>query len=160
MWTPAHLNKAVWPRKDVTIIYVQSCPALCDPMDYNPPGSSVMGFSRQEYWSGLPFPSSGDLPDPGIKPMSPALPGDFFLPLSLLGGPPSPESFFRKKRWTGAASMHWAQCSYEIPTSYGREGGAAVLRSDHIIGWPPVQPQSLMDQQLLFPSNFIMRTLW
>ena len=31
------------------------------------------GFSRQEYWSGLPFPSSGDLPDPGIKPGSPAL---------------------------------------------------------------------------------------
>ena len=30
-----------------------------------------MGFSRQEYWSGLPFPSPGDLPNPGIKPMSP-----------------------------------------------------------------------------------------
>ena len=35
-----------------------------------------MGFSRQEYWSGLPFPSPGDLPDPGIKPMSPALEAD------------------------------------------------------------------------------------
>ena len=32
-----------------------------------------MGFSRQEYWSGLPFPSPGDLPDPGIKPRSPTL---------------------------------------------------------------------------------------
>ena len=32
-----------------------------------------MGFSRQEYWSGLPFPSPGDLSDPGIKPASPAL---------------------------------------------------------------------------------------
>ena len=32
-----------------------------------------MGFSRQEYWSGLPFPSPGDFPDPGIKPGSPAL---------------------------------------------------------------------------------------
>ena len=40
-----------------------------------------MGFSRQEYWSGLPFPSPGDLPDPGIEPMSltcPALAGGFF----------------------------------------------------------------------------------
>ena len=36
------------------------------------------GFPRQEYWSGLPFPSSGDLPDPEIKPMSPALAGGFF----------------------------------------------------------------------------------
>ena len=32
-----------------------------------------MGFSRQDYWSGLPFPSPGDLPNPGIKPGSPAL---------------------------------------------------------------------------------------
>ena len=35
-----------------------------------------MGFSRQEYWSGLLFPSPGDLPDPGIKPRSPALEED------------------------------------------------------------------------------------
>ena len=37
-----------------------------------------MGFSKQEEWNGLPFPSPGDLPDPGIKPMSPALTGGFF----------------------------------------------------------------------------------
>ena len=40
-----------------------------------------MGFPRQEYWSGLPFPSPGDLPNPGIKPVSPASPilaGKFF----------------------------------------------------------------------------------
>ena len=37
-----------------------------------------MGFPRQEYWSGLPFPSPGDLPEPGIKPVSPALTGGFF----------------------------------------------------------------------------------
>ena len=37
-----------------------------------------MGFSRQECWSGLPFPSPGDLPDPGIKPGSPALQADAF----------------------------------------------------------------------------------
>ena len=35
-----------------------------------------MGFSRQEYWSGLPFPSPGHLPDPGIEPRSPALQAD------------------------------------------------------------------------------------
>ena len=38
--------------------------------------SLSMGFSRQEYWSGLPFPSPGDLPDPGIEPRSPALQAD------------------------------------------------------------------------------------
>ena len=41
---------------------------------HQPPPS--MGFSRQEYWSGLPFPSSGDLPDLGIEPRSPALQAD------------------------------------------------------------------------------------
>ena len=38
-----------------------------------------VGFSRQEYWSGLPFPSPGDLPDPGIKSTSPALAGELSL---------------------------------------------------------------------------------
>ena len=38
-----------------------------------------MGFSRQEYWSGLPFPSPGDLTDPGIEPRSPALQADSVL---------------------------------------------------------------------------------
>ena len=42
-----------------------------------------MGFSRQEYWSGLSFPSPGDLPNPGIESMSPALPAD-----SLMSKPP------------------------------------------------------------------------
>jgi len=37
-----------------------------------------MGFSKQEYWSGLPFPSPEDLPEPGIEPASPALEGGFF----------------------------------------------------------------------------------
>ena len=41
-----------------------------------------MGFSRQEYWSGVPFPSPGDLPDPGIEPRSPALQADS-LPTEL-----------------------------------------------------------------------------
>ena len=37
-----------------------------------------MGFPGQEYWSGLPFPSPGDLPDPGVEPKSPVLAGSFF----------------------------------------------------------------------------------
>ena len=45
-----------------------------------------MGFSRQEYWSGLPFPSPGDLPNPGIKPRSPALQADS-LPIEPPGEP-------------------------------------------------------------------------
>ena len=63
----------------------QLCPILCDPMDciaYQAPLS--MGFSRQEYWSGWPFPSPGDLPDPGNEPGSPAFQADS-LPAELQG---------------------------------------------------------------------------
>ena len=55
----------------------QSCPTLCDPTDYiayqAPPS---MGFSRQEYWSGLRFPSPGDLPNPGTELRSSTLQED------------------------------------------------------------------------------------
>ena len=50
----------------------QLCPTVCNPTDCSLPDSSV-GFSRQEYWSGVPFPSPEDPPNPGIKPGSPTL---------------------------------------------------------------------------------------
>ena len=62
-------------------LVTQSCPTLCNTMDCSPPGSSVHGFSRQEYWSGLPFFSPRDLSDPRIKPEFPAWQVDS-LPLS------------------------------------------------------------------------------
>ena len=60
---------------------LQSCPTLCDPWTVAHQAPLFMGFSRQEYWSGLPCPPPEDLPDPGIEPMSPASPalgGEFF----------------------------------------------------------------------------------
>ena len=59
-----------------------------------------MGFSRQEYWGGLPFPSPGDLPNPGIEPTSltsPALAGRFFMTSAPWEAP-----------WTGWAAVKWA----------------------------------------------------
>ena len=58
----------------------------CDPMDCSPQAPLSMAFSRQEYWSGLPFPSPGDLPDPGIERRPPALQADSF-PTELQGKP-------------------------------------------------------------------------
>ena len=56
-----------------------------------------MGFSRQEYWSGLPFPSPGDLPYPGIEHRSPALQAD-----ALTSEPPGkPSSILNKELYTG-----------------------------------------------------------
>ena len=74
-WTP-------WKEREV----IQSCLTLCDPMDCSLPGFSIHGISRQEYWSELPFPSPGDLPNPGIKPRSPTLQADF-LPAEPQGKP-------------------------------------------------------------------------
>ena len=61
--------------------WLQSCLILCDPIDHRPQSPLSMGFSRQEYLSGLPCPPPGDLLDPEIKSaslMSPALAGGFF----------------------------------------------------------------------------------
>ena len=95
-------------------------------MDCSPQGSSVHGFSRPEYWSGLPCSTPGDLPDPGIEPTplkSPSLAGGFFttratweakcwynnVPLEALGGNPFPcpclllvilHSFRASKQWS------------------------------------------------------------
>ena len=66
---------------------LQFCLSLCASMYHSLPGSSVHGFSRQGYWSGLPGPPPGDLPYPGIKPMSlmsPALAGGFFTTKATL----------------------------------------------------------------------------
>ena len=56
-----------WAIEKWKVLVAQSCPTLGGPMDCGFSGSSVHGFFRQEYWSGLPFPSPWDLPDPGIK---------------------------------------------------------------------------------------------
>ena len=59
---------------------------LCDPMDYNPLGSSFYGLLKHDYWSGLPFLSPWDLPDPGLNPW--LLHGQAgSLPLSHMGSP-------------------------------------------------------------------------
>ena len=55
------------------VIVTQSCPTLFELMSSKCQAPLSMGFSRQGYWSGLPFPSPGDLPEPEIKPGSPAL---------------------------------------------------------------------------------------
>ena len=54
-------------------MHVQLCLTLCGPWTAHQ-APLFMGFPRQEYWSRLPFPPAGDLPDPGMEPVSPASP--------------------------------------------------------------------------------------
>ena len=60
----------------VEVLVAQSCPTLCDPVDCSPQGPLSTKFSRQDYWSGLPCPPPGALPNPEIKPRSPPLQAD------------------------------------------------------------------------------------
>ena len=74
-----------------------SCVWLCDSMNCSPPGSSVHGIFQAKYWSRLPFPPRGDLPNPGIKPTSPVSPelADVFFTTEPPGKPvktPTPNS--------------------------------------------------------------------
>ena len=74
------------------VFVAQSCPTLCNSMDDSPPQAPLsMGFSRQKHWSGLPSPFLGELPDPGIEPVSPASPalaGGFFTTGTTWEDPP------------------------------------------------------------------------
>ena len=60
-------------KKQAKSEITQSCLTLCDPVDCSYQAVPSMGFSRQEYWSGLSFPTPRDLPNPGTEPGSPAL---------------------------------------------------------------------------------------
>ena len=69
-----HLDPVPWGQGAASphqlVLVAQLGPALCDPVEYSPPGSSVPGFSRQEYWSGLPWPPPGLPPitQVGVRP--------------------------------------------------------------------------------------------
>ena len=69
-WTARRSNQSILKESESEV--AQSCPTLCDPMDSSLHQAPLsMGFSRQEYWSGLPFPSLGNLPtqesNPGLS---------------------------------------------------------------------------------------------
>ena len=68
------------------VLAAKSCLTFATPLTAAHQAPLSMGFSRQEYWSGLPFSSPEDLPDPGIEPGSPALQADS-LPTEVPGTP-------------------------------------------------------------------------
>ena len=74
------------PRTPAHAKLLQSCLTLGVPWTVTCQPSLSMGFSRQDYWSGLPCPPPGDLPDPGIESTSPASQADS-LPTEPLGKP-------------------------------------------------------------------------
>ena len=96
----------------VLCLVAQSCPTLCDPMDYIAHRFLCPWvFSKQEYRSGFPCPPLGDLPNPVIEPRSPALQAD-----SLLSGPPG-------KLWLPVCAniplkVHFKEVNYMVCESH------------------------------------------
>ena len=105
---------------------LQSCPTLHNP--WRTAARQVplsLGFSRQEYWSGLSFPTPGDLPDPGIEPApltSPALAGGFFITSAIMAN-----------RWGNSGNSGWLYfsglqdhcrwyCTTKLKDTYSLEG--------------------------------------
>ena len=110
--------------------------------------SLSMGFSRQEYWSGLPFASPGDLPHPGVKPRSPALQADA-LPSEPPGKPLQPKI-------TMNCFAQWARCFY-YPTC-----GQVTAKPSPVLVKFPV-PWFLSPLLLVCPfyhSNYSSSVFW
>ena len=126
-WTPWALTQSyfsnIFPKKFSLQVGVWVCLALCKSIDCSRQAPLSMGFSRQEYRCGLPFPPPGDLPDSGIKPMSlesPALAGRFFTPAP--SGKPSYRTTSKRRvknlaqNWTFIKLRLW----HPVPSLHGK----------------------------------------
>ena len=101
-------NKFVTNPERMNVLFAQSCPTPCDPWTGARQAPLPMGFSRQECWSGLPFPPPGNLPDPGIErasPVSAAWAGAFFTTKPF--GKPTPYQSPLKPNSCILASWGW-----------------------------------------------------
>ena len=111
-------------------------------MDCSPPGSSVHGFSRQEYWSGLPFPPPGDLPYPEIKltfPESPALADGFFTTSATWEAPTLDGSLLDSAVHGFSRQEYWSGLLFPSPGDLpnpGIEPGPLALQTDALPSGP------------------------
>ena len=93
-----------------------------------------MGFSRQEYWSGLPFPSPGDLPDPGIEPGSPALQADS-LPTELQGKPLNANSYHLSHKGSSRI-LNWVAYPFSRGSTQPRnQTGVSCIADRFFTSW-------------------------
>ena len=121
-----------------------------------------MGFSRQECWSGLPFPSPGDLPDPGVEPRSPALAGEFFTtnttwetvrlfatPWTVAYHAPPSMGFSSQECWSGLPFPSPG----DLPDP-GIEPGSPTLQADALPSEPPGNSTEGPNRNILKRDNF------
>ena len=107
----------------------------------------AVGFPRQEYWSRLLFASPGDLPNPGIKPASPALQGGFFLTTEPPG---KPSGRTEGEKSHGSWPTSWSQsCSQQKKFPFLSIGPPGPDLTTQLLYQPlPVPPQSCLDRDI------------
>ena len=122
------------------VLVTQLYPTLCDPMNCTCQSPLSMKFSKQEYWSGLPCPPPGNLPNPGFKPVSPMTPAlqEDSLPLSHLGSPQvTLVAVLNSLTWVGkpvkASEIKWNVQRELLQSTASSESRSVV--SDSL--WPP-----------------------
>ena len=119
--------------------------------------SLSMGLSRQEYWSGWPFPSLGDVPDPGIEPRSPTLQADFYH-LSHHGSPSSVNQFTSVTQLCPAPSNHMDCSKPGFPVHHKLlelaqthvHGVSDAIQPSHPLSFPSPSAFNLSQHQSLF----------
>ena len=119
----------------------QSCLTLCNPWTVAHQSPRSMGFSRQEYWSGLPFPSPGDVPDPGIEARSPTLQAD-----ALTSASPGKPLNTRIQVLTLKISREERKPGRRKKGEEAGDGGQKVWPYRHLL--PPTHTQALQDFSL------------
>ena len=113
---------------------LQLCLTLCDPLDCSPPDSSAHGILQARILEWLPFPSPGDLPNPGIKPTAPAeqtgsVPLNHWVPLRDIQ-----EVTFHVSTLGGNLCLRWSRWSWGLSlTNTGQREGSFLWREDGVL---------------------------
>ena len=126
---------------------LQSCPTLCDPIDGSPPGPPSLGFSRQEHWSGLPFPSPICESEVTQLCLTLSDPMDCSLPGSSIHG------IFQ------ARVLEWAAIAFSLPYVW-QSGNMWAETMACYYEWKPVMIQVTLHQKKKKKKNEISPQWW
>ena len=136
LFLPLSLIVCICKMGLVVAVFVKSSPTLCNPVHCSLPASLSMGFSRQEYCGGLPFPLPRELPDSGIEPASSAWQADS-LPLTHLRsqwgwGKLKPDPSPKGLRFLQFSSHSCRAACFQSHQSPGQEAPGPVLANCHL----------------------------
>ena len=105
------INTKTWGKlKQSCVLVARSCPTVCDPWIVACHAPQSMGFSRQEYRTGLPFPSPGDLPHPGIEPGFSCITGRFFTIWATREAPAAISKFCNQQNTQKVENLSFSDC--------------------------------------------------